>query len=36
MTPEIRRSCAIGIQTEVPGKSVDGGDHFGVGAGVTA
>ena len=36
MTPEIGRTGVVGLQAELPGKSVDGGDHLAGGARVTA
>ena len=36
MTPEVGRAGAVGVQTELPGKCVDGGDHLVGGARVTA
>ena len=36
MTPEVWRDGLVGVQAQLPGQCVDGGDHLVGGARVTA
>ena len=36
MTPEVWRDGLVRVQAQLPGESVDGGDHLAGGARVTA